>query len=285
MAARPHLEQGTQLYDPQRHRTHAALYSGHDPGVCCRMQTAHSLWLLGYPDQAVASIQAALALAQQLAHPLSLTLALRSAAVLHHLRREVSLTQARAEAAMSIATDQGFPQQVAAAIPLRGWALAVSGQEEEGIAQIHQGLVAFRAMGATRDRLEHLALLAEASAQVGQTTEGLEALTKALATLDQSDWRLWEAELHRLRGELLLQQTVAQSEEAEPCFQQALAVAHRQQAKSLELRAAVSLARLWQRQGKRREAHQLLAEVYGWFTEGFDTADLQEAKALLDALA
>ena len=96
---------------------------------------------------------------------------------------------------------------------------------------------------------------------------------------------MWEAELHRLRGELLLQQTVAQSEEAEPCFQQALAVAHRQQAKSLEVRAAVSLARLWQRQGKRREAHQLLAEVYGWFTEGFDTADLQEAKALLDALA
>ena len=120
VAARPHLEQGTQLYDPQRHRTHAALYSGHDPGVCCRMQTAHSLWLLGYPDQAVASIQAALALAQQLAHPLSLTLALRSAAVLHHLRREVSLTQARAEAAMSIATDQGFPQQVAAAIPSAG---------------------------------------------------------------------------------------------------------------------------------------------------------------------
>ena len=180
VAARPHLEQGTQLYDPQRHRTHAALYSGHDPGVCCRMQTAHSLWLLGYPDQAVASIQAALALAQQLAHPLSLTLALRSAAVLHHLRREVSLTQARAEAAMSIATDQGFPQQVAAAIPLRGWALAVSGQEEEGIAQIHQGLVAFRAMGATRDRLEHLALLAEASAQVGQTTEGLAACRREL---------------------------------------------------------------------------------------------------------
>jgi predicted ATPase len=284
VAARPHLEQGMQLYDPQRHRTHAALYSGHDPGVCCRMQTAHSLWLLGYPDQAVASIQAALALAQQLAHPLSLTMALRWAAVLHHLRREVSLTQARDEASMTMATDQGFPQQVATASPLRGWALAVSGQGEEGIAQIYQGLAAFRATGATRNRPEHLALLAEASAQVGQTTEGLEALAEALTTVATSGVPWWEAELHRLRGELLLRHSVVQPGEAEACFQQALAVACRQQAKSLELRAAMSLARLWQRQGKRADARALLAEVYGWFTEGFETKDLQEAKALLEAL-
>jgi predicted ATPase len=273
-----------QLYDPQRHRTHAALYSGHDPGVCCRMQSAHALWLLGYPDRALLSIQAALALAQQLAHPLSLTMALRWAAVLHHLRREALQTRAHAEASMTIATDRGFPQQVAVAMPLRGWALAASGQGVEGIAQIRQGLGAFRTTGATRDRLEHLALLAEASAQVGQTAEGLVALAKALATLDQSDMRLWEAELYRLRGELLLQQTVTQAAEAAACFEQALAVARRQQAKSWELRAAMSLARLWQRQGKRLEAHHLLAEVYGWFTEGFDTADLQEAKTLLEEL-
>src|SRR5439155_26898044 len=120
-ATRSHLAQGLQLYDPQRHRAHAALYSGHDPGVCCHMLAAPSLWLLGYPDQAVASIQAALALAQQLAHPLSLTFALYWAAVLHHLRREAPLTQARAEAAMTIATDQEFPQHFAQATPLRGW--------------------------------------------------------------------------------------------------------------------------------------------------------------------
>ena len=120
---------------------------------------------------------------------------------------------------------------------------------------------------------------------MGQTAEGLEALAEALATLAKSGVRWWEAELHRLRGELLLQHAVAQPEEAEACFQQALAVARRQQAKSLELRAAMSLARLWQQQGKRAEAHALLAEVYGWFTEGFDTADLQEAKALLEALS
>jgi predicted ATPase len=284
VAARPHLAQGMQLYDPQRHRTHAALYSGHDSGVCCRMQTAHALWLLGYPDQAVASIQAALALAQQLAHPLSLTMALRWAAVLHHLRREVSLTQARAEASMTLATDQGFPQQVATASPLRGWALAVSGHGAEGVAQIHQGLAAFRATGATRDRPEHLALLAEASAQVGQTAEGLEALAEALTTVATSGVPWWEAELHRLRGALLLQRSVAQPVEAEACFQQALAVACHQQAKSLELRAAMSLSRLWQQQGKQAEARALLVPVYGWFTEGFDTADLQDAKVLLEEL-
>jgi predicted ATPase len=281
-SAQPHLEQGMQLYDPQRHRTHAALYSGHDPGVCCRMQAAHSLWFLGYPNHAVVHIQAALDLAQQLAHPLSFTMALRWAAVLHHLRREASLTQAHAEAA--IETAQEFPQQEARAMPLQGWALAAMGQGEVGMARIQQGMAASRATGATRNRPEELALLSEVSAQVGQIAEGLEALAEALATLGQSEARLWEAELYRLRGELLLQQRIAQAEEAEGCFQQALAVARHQQAKSWELRAAMSLARLWQRPGKRAAAYELLAPVYGWFTEGFDTADLQEARALLDAL-
>jgi predicted ATPase/class 3 adenylate cyclase len=285
VAAQPHLDQGMQLYDPQRHRTHAALYSGHDPGVCCRMQAAQSLWFLGYPDQAAASMQAALALAQQLAHPWSLAMALRWAARLHHLRREALQTRARAEASMAMATEQRLPHQVALTMPLQGWALAVCGQGEEGIAQIHRGLAAHRATGATRDQPEHLALLAEASAQVGQTTEGLEALAEALATAAKGGAPWWEAELYRLRGELLLQHTVAQPEEVEACFQQALAVARRQQAKSLELRAAMSLARLWQQQGKQTEAYELLAPVYSWFTEAFDTADLQEAKALLETLA
>jgi predicted ATPase/class 3 adenylate cyclase len=284
-AARAHQEQGLRLYEPQRHRAHAALYSGHDPGVCCRYRSGGCLWLLGYPDQAVASSQAALALAQQLAHPLSLAQALYWAAMLHHLRREAPLTQARAEALMTVATDQGFSRNSAQAMPLVGWARAVSGHGQEGIMQIQQGLAAYQATGAARDRPYYLALLAEASAQSGQTAEGLEALAEALATLGKSEVQWWEAELHRLRGELLLQHTVAQPGEAEACFQQALAVARRQQAKSLELRAAMSLSRLWQRQGKCTEAHQLLAEVYGWFTEGFDTADLQEARALLELLS
>jgi predicted ATPase len=284
-AARAHQEQGLRFYEPQRHRAHAALYSGHDPGVCCRYRSGPTLWLLGSPDQAVASSQAALTLAQQLAHPLSLAIALYWAAILHHLRREAPLTQARAEALTTIATDQGFRVLLEQAMPLLGWALAASGHGEDGIMQIRQGLATSQAIGGARDRPYHLALLAEVSAQVGQTTEGLEALAEALATLPKSGTLWWEAELHRLRGELLLQHAVAQPGEAETCFQQALDIARRQQAKSLELRAAMSLTRLWQHQGKRTEAHQLLAEVYGWFTEGFDTADLQEARALLEALS
>jgi predicted ATPase len=156
---------------------------------------------------------------------------------------------------------------------------------EEGITQIHQVLAVDRSTGATRDRPYNLALLAEASAQGGQTTEGLEVLAEALATLAESGVRWWEAELYRLKGELLLWHSVAQLGEAEACFQQALDIARRQQAKSLELRAATSLSLLWQHQGKRAAAYDLLAPVYGWFTEGFDTADLQEAKALLAALS
>jgi predicted ATPase len=281
-AARMHQEQGLRLYDPQRHRPHAALYSGHDPGVCCRYRAAPTLWLLGYPDQALASSQAALALAQQLAHPFSLAIALYWAAVLHHLRREASLARARAEAAMTVATDQEFPVQVAMATPLRGWALAARGHGEEGITQIR--LAVYGAMRATRDRPYYLALLAEASAQSRQTAEGLEAVTEALATVARSVGRWWEAELHRLNGALLLQPSLAQPGEAEACFQQALAVARRQQAKSLELRASMSLSRLWQRQGKRAAARELLAPIYDWFTEGFDTADLQEVKGLLEEL-
>jgi len=185
---------------------------------------------------------------------------------------------------MAIATAQGFPVQMANTTPLQGWALAACGRGAEGIMQIQQGLAASQAIGTVRDRPYHLALFAEVSAQVGQTTEGLEALAEALVTLPKSGARWWEAELYRLRGELLLRHAVAQPGEAEACFQQALDIARRQQAKSLELRAAMSLSRLWQQQGKRDEARELLAPIYGWFTEGFDTADLQEAKALLEEL-
>ena len=284
-AARMHQEQGLRLYEPQRHRTHAALYSGHDPGVCSRYRAAPALWLLGYPEQAVASSQAALALAQQLAHPFSLYVALYWAAVLHHQRREASLTQAYAEAAMTIATEHEFLQLSAQSTPLRGWALAMSGQGEEGITQIRPA--AYGATRVARDYPYYLALLAEVSAPVGQTTAGLEAVTEALATVAKSAVRWWEAELHRLKGELLLhaERGVRHAAlTAEECFHQALAIARRQQAKSLELRAAMSLSRLWQQHGKRAQARELLAPVYGWFTEGVDTADLQEAKALLEAL-
>ena len=162
-----------------------------------------------------------------------------------------------------------------------GRGLAAQGQAEEGILQIRQGLAAFRATGGEISETYHLALLAEAYGHGGQVEAGLRALADALAAAHHTGERFWEAELHRLQGDLLLQQasSPAQTTEAEVCLQRAIEVARRQQAKALELRAAVSLGRLWQRQGKRVEARQMLAEIYGWFTEGFDTADVIEAKA------
>jgi predicted ATPase len=150
---------------------------------------------------------------------------------------------------------------------------------------MHQGLAAWRATGAEVFRSHYLALLAEAYGKAGQAAQGLTTLAEALAVVEGTGERWWEAELHRLRGELLWQYPKARPEEVEACFQQALDIARRQEAESLELRAAMSLVRLWQQQGKRAAAYELLAPIYGWFTEGFDTADLHEAKALLEALA
>jgi len=173
---------------------------------------------------------------------------------------------------------------------LRGWALAERGQGEEGLTQIRQGIVTWRATGAEIWRPRYLSLLAEAYEKVGQAEEGLASLAEALTVVDKSGERFYEAELYRLKGELTLSQSsvpgLASSgqKEAEACFWKALEIARRQQAKSLELRAATSLARLWRRQEKNAEAHKLLSEVYHWFTEGFDTKDLQEAKGLLEDL-
>jgi len=172
----------------------------------------------------------------------------------------------------------------------QGWARAQQGKGDEGIRQIRQGLTHHQATGAGLLIPYYLGLLAEAYQKVGETEEGLAVLTEALTVVDRTGERYYEAELYRLKGELLFQLRVKSEklrvqEEAEECFQKALDIARRQEAKSLELRAVMSLSRLWQQQGKKEEARQLLAEIYGWFTEGFDTKDLQEAKALLDELS
>jgi predicted ATPase len=186
---------------------------------------------------------------------------------------------------INLATEQGFPHWMAQGAILRGWTLAQQGQAQAGIEQIHQGLRAFRATGAETFRPYWLTLLAEAHGTIGEPEAGLTVLTEALALVDTTGERWCEAEIYRLKGELLLQQSTSNQTEAESCFHQAINITRSQQAKSLELRAATSLARLWQQQGKRQEAYDLLAPVYHWFTEGFDTADLQDAKALLEALA
>jgi predicted ATPase len=167
---------------------------------------------------------------------------------------------------------------------LRGWALAMQGQGEAGLAQVHQGIAAYRAIGAAMFVPFLCTMLAEVCDHLGHTADGLQALAEAHAMVEQHEERVWEAGIARLRGILLLRQPGTPQAEAETWLQRALDVARRQQAKSLELRAAMSLARLWQQQGKHREAHDLLAPIYGWFAEGFDTADLKDAKALLDAL-
>jgi predicted ATPase len=241
--------------------------------------------MLGYPDQALQSTNESLTLAQELTHPFSLVYALTMAAIAHQFRQEVQAVQERAEALMALSTEQGFPLWLAYGTILRGWALTAQGKGAEGIAQVRQGLVAHRATGTAIHRPYFLSLLAEAYGKVGQPEEGLTVLVEALALVDNTGERHWEADLHRGKGELLLMQQGQKVGESEECFRQALDIARHQQAKSLELRAAMSLSRLWQQQGKQEEAHQLLTEIYRWFTEGFDTPDLKDAKALLEELS
>jgi predicted ATPase len=282
-SAHTHFTQGIALYDPMQHRASAFLY-GEDAGVLCRSYSVWTLWLLGYPDQAHTRNDEAVTLAQQSVHPLSLTTAWSCAAGLHQFRREGSVAQKRAEATIVLATEQGFPLWLAFGAMLRGWALAYQGQAQEGIKQLHQGLLAWCATGAETGRPSFLALLAEAHGMRGEPETALAVLVEALMLVDKTGERVYVPELYRLKGALLLQQNTANQAEAETCFQHAIRIAQNQQAKSFELRASTSLARFWQQQGKRQEAHDLLAPVYNWFTEGFDTADLKDAKALLHAL-
>jgi predicted ATPase len=280
--AHAHAEQGMALYDLPQHRIHVFRY-GNDSGVGCRVFGAHALWTLGYPDQARQWSDEALARAEALAHPFTIAFALTCAARLHLFLREPHRVHERADTAIALAREQGFAQFLVQASIHRGWALAEQGQALDGLSQIRQGLAAWQTTGA-RPRPYYLAFLAGTHVQVGQPEEGFCALTEALAAVKTFGERFIEAELYRLRGELWLARSAETQAEAEGCFQQAFAIARQQQAKSWELRAATSLARLWQHQGRRSEARQFLAEIYGWFTEGFDTADLLEAKAQLEAL-
>lgn len=283
--AHAHAEQGRRIYDPQQHHALAFRYGNIDPGVSCLAYAGWTLWLLGSPDQALERANEALTLAQHLEHPYTLARALYFMIFLHQLRREWQVVSERADTAITVATAQQVALVLAVGPLMRGWALAMQGQGAEGLTQLRQGLDAYRATGAAFQRPHFLGMLAEVHGSLGQPEAGLAALHEALDLVETTGERYYAAELHRLQGELLLQHAAPEVSHAEACFQQALTLARRQEAKSLELRAAMSLARLWQQQGKRAEARELLAPLYGWFTEGFDTADLQEAKALLEELA
>jgi DNA-binding winged helix-turn-helix (wHTH) protein/predicted ATPase len=284
-AVRAQVDQGLALYDPQTHNPYVS-DAVQDPAAVGHCVAAGALWHLGYPEQARQRLDAALTRAQELAHPFTLAQVFYYATMFALVRREVQVAGARADALITLATAQEFPFQLAGGLLCRGRILIEQGRHEEGVRQIRQSLAAHRATGAEAGQPYALAFLARAYGQAGQSDKGQQVLDEALALVHHTGERCYEAELYRLKGELLLQggkrhHTLADVEES---FRQAVAVARRQQAKSLELRAALSLARLWQQQGQRAAAYELLAPVYDWFTEGFDTADLQEAKTLLEEL-
>jgi tetratricopeptide (TPR) repeat protein len=287
VTAQAHLEQGQRLYAPQRHCFHALA----SPAFGLT-RLADVLWHLGYPDQALQRSDEALHLARSVAHPWEVLVALIFAASVHQRRREVSQTRALAEEALALADEQGFGLRFAQAQILRGWALVMQGHRADGMAQLQKGSADYRARVTAEAAARYIGLEAEAYGYLGDPSTGLQRLMAVMADLQPGVDRYQQAELLRLRGDLLLQAACwglearhyPQMESVETCFRQALAVARRQQAKSLELRAALSLGRLWQQQGQLTEAYELLAPIYGWFSEGFDTADLQTAQALVQAL-
>ncbi len=292
------------MYEPQQALAHLSLYDS-DPGVVASVLSAFVSWVRGYPEQAVRQAEAALTQAQALANAQTHIFTLFWRAALSQERREVTAVQRYTASLLSLAREHGIANGLAHGMIMHGWALAEQGQVEEGIAQIREGLAMVRTIGIGTGQAHSLILLAEAYSKRGQIKEGLSVLTEALAQVEKTGDRSYEAELYRLKGELTLQQHRGQATgngqqknstdprplspdsqgEAETCFLKAIHIARRQQAKMWELRAAVSLARLWRGQGKAQQAQKMLAEIYHWFTEGFDTKDLQEAKALLEELA
>jgi len=248
-----------------------------------------TLWALGYPDQALQRSRESLAWAQALEHPHSLAIALMFGCHVDLMRRDVQAVQEHSTALNRLSTQPAVPYYQQWANILQGWAQAQQGQAKAGVAQIRRALAGWRARaerGEDTPRPHLVALLAEAYGRAGQPKRGLLTIDEALAEVERTGERLWEALLHCIKGELLLAQGGDEAEpQAETCFQRAIWVARQQQARSWELRATTSLCRLWQEQGKQEEAHPMLAEIYDWFTEGFDTPDLREAQALLEELS
>jgi tetratricopeptide (TPR) repeat protein len=283
--ARVHLEQGIAIYDAQQDHTRA-FSSGMHSGVACLSCLAWTLWMLGYPDQALTLSNKTLTLAQSISHPFSLCYAMQYAALIYQSRREAKLVQVQADATIALAQKHGFVQWLAGGKFTRGWALAEQAFPQEGIAQLRQGIAIWETLGTSLGQTHMLFRLAEAYRRGGLPREGLRLLDEALAIKDAREERHVEAEIYRLKGELLMIQdsTSRNDEEAEACLRQAYELARHRETKSQELRAVMSLCRLWQQQGKRMEARRLLVDSYSWFTEGFETVDLQEAQELLDVL-
>jgi len=283
-----HLDHVIVHHDPA---SPGATAFGQDPKVVCLSQAAWALWIHGYPEQARKRNEEAIALAKRLSHPSSLAAALNFGSIVHQLRQDAQSAEELADAAVKLSTEQEFAYWKPWGLVMRGWAMTQRGQFRDGIARTLEGVAAFRATGAEVMVPYFLGLLADGHGKAGQTIEGLRVVAEAQAVVDRNRECWWEAELYRLKGELTLMQPREQSsasenqKKAEEYFHQATNIANRQGAKSLELRATMSLSRLSLRQGKRKEAHRMLAEIYSWFVEGFETADLEDAKILLKELS
>jgi predicted ATPase len=277
--SRKHLEQGIARYDPAYHATHIAMYA-QDPKAICLSRLAFSQWCLGYPDQAARTSKEAVALARAMGHPFSQAYVFAWTALLHNHRRDVRATLKWAEATIRLSRDNEWPFWLGIGMFLEGWALSEHGKVEIGIDQMKAGMAAFRTTGSDFLASYLTALVAQVESELGEANQSLATLANTLGLVEKRGERWCEAELNRLQGEMLLAHG-SDTAQVEASYRRAIEVARKQNAKSLELRAAIDLARLLLEQGKTFEARDLLSTAYGWFTEGFDTADLKEAKALL----
>jgi class 3 adenylate cyclase/predicted ATPase len=285
VAAREHVETGIALYDRDRdhHLTYA--YSGHDPGVCCRSFGSLALWQLGYPDQALVLCRDGEALARELSHPFTLTAALWALGSMHLLRREFGEIGAIGEFLIDHCGEMGFQPFVSLGHIFRGGAAAYQGKFREGTIEMREGILGMRSTGTKYTLPLFLTWLAELHLKASQIEDGFNMIEEGLAMAEEDGDCFSLPEFHRIRGDLLLAGATMREAEAEDAFTKAAGIARDHKAKSLELRAVTCLARLWHSQGKTTEARTLLASIYGWFTEGFDTADLKEAKVLLKVLS
>ena len=282
--ARAHHDQALALYDPAEHRPLATRF-GTDSRVAALSFRALTLWLLGYPEAAQADIDHAVKEAREIGQAATLMMALAITNYTHILCGNYVAANALADELVVLADEKGASLRKAEAIFQRGCVLALTGRAADAVQTITSGVTAWRSTGATFWTPLHMSFLAHAHARLGQFDDAWRCIGEAMAASETTKESWCDADIHRLAGDIVLLSGEPDAAKAEAYFERALAIARKQQAKSFELRAAMSMARLWRDQGKRNEARDLLAPIYGWFTEGFDTLILKEAKALLDELA
>jgi predicted ATPase len=281
---RAHYDQALALYDPDKHRSLATRF-GQDIRVVVLSLRSTPLWMLGYPEAALADVDQALKDAREIGHAASLMYALAMTSFVHLLLGNFAVVNAQADELVTVAEEKSAPFWKAWGQLFHGHVWALTGRASDAVHQITSGIAAYRSTGATLGLTAWLVYLVKAHADLRQFDDAWRCIDEAIRMIERTKERWWEAEVNRIAGEIALLSPERDTAKAQTYFERALAVAQQQQAKSWELRAAMSLARLWRDQGKKQQARELLAPVYGWFTEGFDTRDLKEAKALLEELA